>query len=95
MSLDAVLSKIDENMPDATERLLNLLRIPSISTDPAFKADCETAADWLVDDLKSLGVDAQKRPTTGHPMVVGHVDGASDGPRLLAVHHQYGDHGYR
>ena len=37
MSLDAVLAKIDENLPDATERLLNLLRIPSISTDPAFK----------------------------------------------------------
>lgn len=85
MSLDAVLAKIDENLPDATERLLNLLRIPSISTDPAFKRDCDDAADWLVADLQNLGADASKRVTTGHPMVVGHVDG--DGPHLLFYGH--------
>lgn len=85
MSLDAVLAKIDENLPDATERLLNLLRIPSISTDPAFKRDCDDAADWLVAVLQNLGADASKRVTTGHPMVVGHVDG--DGPHLLFYGH--------
>ncbi len=85
MSLDAVLAKIDGNLPDATERLLNLLRIPSISTDPAFKRDCDDAADWLVADLRNLGADASKRVTTGHPMVVGHVDG--DGPHLLFYGH--------
>ncbi|WP_085307240.1 M20/M25/M40 family metallo-hydrolase [Planktotalea arctica] len=85
MSLDDVLAKIDENLPEATERLLKLLRIPSISTDPAFKRDCDDAADWLVADLKTLGVDASKRMTTGHPMVVGHVDG--DGPHLLFYGH--------
>ncbi|WP_293451727.1 M20/M25/M40 family metallo-hydrolase [Planktotalea sp.] len=85
MSLDAVLAKIDENLPEATERLLNLLRIPSISTDPAFKRDCDDAADWLVADLRNLGADASKRVTTGHPMVVGHVDG--DGPHVLFYGH--------
>ena len=45
MSLDAVLAKIDEALPQATNRLLDLLRIPSISTDPAFKADCDRSAD--------------------------------------------------
>ncbi len=76
MTLDAVLDQIDAQMPKATERLLDLLRIPSISTDPAYKSDCDAAADWLVNDLKSIGVDASKRPTTGHPMVVGHAKGA-------------------
>ncbi|MGB7316742.1 MAG: M20/M25/M40 family metallo-hydrolase [Planktotalea sp.] len=85
MSLDAVLAKIDEDLPLATERLLKLLRIPSISTDPAYKRDCDDAADWLVADLKTLGVTASKRMTTGHPMVVGHVDG--DGPHLLFYGH--------
>lgn len=85
MSLDTVLAKIDENLPEATERLLNLLRIPSISTDPAFKRDCDDAADWLVADLRNLGADASKRVTTGHPMVVGHVDG--DGPHVLFYGH--------
>ncbi|MFL4471416.1 M20/M25/M40 family metallo-hydrolase [Tateyamaria armeniaca] len=85
MTLDAVLARIDADLPQATDRLLDLLRIPSISTDPAFKADCDTAADWLVADLQSLGIKAEKRPTPGHPMVVGHVDG--DGPHLLFYGH--------
>ena len=73
MSLDDVLARIDDDLPAATDRLLELLRIPSISTDPAYKEDCDRAADWLVADLQSMGVEAEKRVTPGHPMVVGHV----------------------
>ncbi len=71
MTLDAVLSRIDETLPEACDRLMDLLRIPSISTDPAFAPDCARAADWLVQELKSLGFSASARPTPGHPMVVG------------------------
>ena len=85
MSLNDVLSRIDADLPAATDRLIELLRIPSISTDPAFQADCDTAADWLVADLNSLGIATQKRATPGHPMVVGHLDG--DGPHLLFYGH--------
>ncbi len=67
MSLDAVLARIDETLPAATERLFELLRIPSISTDPAYKADCATAADWLVADLRGLGFDASARAHAGPP----------------------------
>ncbi|MFT4962499.1 MAG: hypothetical protein ACI92Z_003598, partial [Paracoccaceae bacterium] len=35
MSLDDVLARIDADLPAATDRLLDLLRIQSISTDPA------------------------------------------------------------
>ncbi|MDZ4094072.1 MAG: M20/M25/M40 family metallo-hydrolase [Paracoccaceae bacterium] len=85
MSLDAVLARIDQNLPEATDRLLDLLRIPSISTDPAFAQDCDRAADWLVKDLENMGFSASKRPTAGHPMVVAHCDGA--GPHLLFYGH--------
>lgn len=85
MSLDDVLARIDNDLPAATDRLLELLRIPSISTDPAFKADCDRAADWLVADLKSMGVEAEKRATPGHPMVVGHVGEGK--PHLLFYGH--------
>jgi acetylornithine deacetylase/succinyl-diaminopimelate desuccinylase-like protein len=85
MTLDAVLARIDSDLPQATERLMDLLRIPSISTDPAFKDDCQSAADWLVADLQSLGVAAEKRETPGHPMVIGHVPG--HGPHLLFYGH--------
>ncbi|MFT5867095.1 MAG: acetylornithine deacetylase/succinyl-diaminopimelate desuccinylase-like protein [Gammaproteobacteria bacterium] len=85
MTLDPVLAKIDTNLPAATDRLLDLLRIPSISTDPAYKADCDKAADWLVADLKTIGFEASKRPTTGHPMVVAHSGGI--GPHILFYGH--------
>ncbi len=83
--LDPVLSHIDAALPDALERLFALLRIPSISTDPAYKADCDRAADWLVSDLRSIGIAAEKHATPGHPMVTGRADGP--GRHLLLYGH--------
>ena len=85
MTLDAVLTRIDDDLPRALDRLLDLLRIPSISTDPAYKGDCDRAADWLVDDLGAIGFTASKRTTPGHPMVVAHAPGT--GPHLLFYGH--------
>lgn len=87
MPLNDVLARIDTDLPAATARLLDLLRIPSISTDPAFKDDCKTAAAWLVADLESMGISASVRPTPGHPMVVGHVDGPAGSPHVLFYGH--------
>ncbi|SIT84958.1 M20/M25/M40 family metallo-hydrolase [Pontibaca methylaminivorans] len=84
-SLSAVLDHVDAGLPAALERLMGLLRIPSVSTDPAYADHCAAAADWLVADLRSLGIRAESRPTGGHPAVVGHGDGA--GPRLLFYGH--------
>ena len=84
-TLAGVLTRIDAELPQALDRLMHLLRIPSISTDPAFKADCERAADWLVADLESIGFAAAKRPTPGHPMVVAHA--GTGGPHLLFYGH--------
>ena len=85
MTLDAVLSRIDETLPQAIDRLFALLRIPSISTDPAYRAECARAADWLAEDLRGLGFDAAARATSGHPMVVGH--GGEGGRHLLFYGH--------
>ncbi|MFN4158455.1 MAG: M20/M25/M40 family metallo-hydrolase [Gemmobacter sp.] len=84
-ALSGVLARIDAGLPQSIDRLLELLRIPSISTDPAFRADCARAADWLVADLASLGFEATSRPTPGHPMVVAH--GGTGGPHLLFYGH--------
>ena len=85
MTLDAVLARIDATLPEALDRLMSLLRIPSISTDPAFKSDCAVAVDWLVAELNGLGFDASSRPTPGHPMVVAHSPG--NGRHLLFYGH--------
>ncbi|MEO9864988.1 MAG: M20/M25/M40 family metallo-hydrolase [Yoonia sp.] len=85
MTLDPVLAQIDADLDAATARLLDLLRIQSISTDPAYKDQCDAAADWLVDDLASIGFDASKRATPGHPMVMGHT--GDDGTHVLFYGH--------
>ena len=81
-TITPVLSRIDADLPQALDRLAALLRIPSISTDPAHKPDVEAAADWLVKDLTDMGFSARKDPTTGHPMVVA-TGGSETGPHLL------------
>ena len=84
-ALSPVLAEIDASLPQALDRLMALLRVPSISTDPAFKSACDSAADLLVADLASLGFDASKRSTPGHPMVVAHS--GTTGPHLLFYGH--------
>ncbi len=83
--LSDVLDWIDKNLPASLDRLFELLRIESISTDPAYAASCHKAAEWLAAELIALGFDAGARATPGHPIVVGHHPG--EGPHLLFYGH--------
>ncbi|MEA3533324.1 dipeptidase [Rhizobium sp. CC-YZS058] len=86
--LNGVLAKADQTLDAALERLFALVRIPSISTDPAYKEACRKAGQWLVDDLSGLGFTARLHDTPGHPMVVAHHDGARpDAPHVLFYGH--------
>jgi acetylornithine deacetylase/succinyl-diaminopimelate desuccinylase-like protein len=86
--LSPVLDRIDRDLEKSVDRLFALLRIKSISTDPAYAADCRRAAEWLVADLKTIGFEASVRETPGHPMVVAHHDGPSqDSPHILFYGH--------
>lgn len=85
-ALDAVLAHIDETFDDSLERLMTWLRIPSVSTDPAYAGHCREAADWLTAELAAIGFDAATNPTDGHPVVTGH-DRSTPGPTALFYGH--------
>ncbi|SER52152.1 Acetylornithine deacetylase/Succinyl-diaminopimelate desuccinylase [Faunimonas pinastri] len=86
--LERVLKRIDEDLDQSLDRLFSLLRIPSISADPTFKADCRRAAEWCAATLSEVGFEASVRDTQGHPMVVGHYTGAGEGaPHVLFYGH--------
>ncbi len=67
-----VLAEIDSGLEGSLSRLFDFLRIPSISTDPAYKSECRRAAQWAVDQLSGIGFEARVADTNGHPMVVAH-----------------------
>ncbi|KIQ04572.1 hypothetical protein RU07_03350 [Agrobacterium tumefaciens] len=86
--ISPVLSAVDDNLTASLDRLFELVRLKSISTDPSYKAECRKAAEWLVRDLTTIGFDASIRDTAGHPMVVAHHDGAQpDAPHVLFYGH--------
>ncbi len=85
-ALEAVLDRIDQDIDQSVARLFALLRIASVSTDPAYKDQCRAAAEHIAADLKSIGFEATVRPTVGHPVVVGKSNGAT-GPRVLFYGH--------
>ena len=84
--LDAVLAHIEADLNPALERRFELLRVKSISTDPAYASECRACAEWHVADLKSIGFEASAHATPGHPIVVGH-DLSATGPSALFYGH--------
>ncbi|HEM47286.1 MAG TPA: dipeptidase, partial [Alphaproteobacteria bacterium] len=74
---------------DIVHALVELLRIPSVSTLPAHAGDMHRAATWLASYLRDSGLDTvQLISTAGHPVVYSEWLGAGDGaPTLLAYGH--------
>ena len=85
--IEKVLSTLDKQLPQALDRLMDFLRIPSISTDPAHRGDVRAAAEWLRDERAALGFDASVRDTPGHPMVVAHSPRGTRRPLLFYGHY--------
>lgn len=78
--LDAVLDRIDRDLDQSIERLFSFLKIQSISTDPAYKSQCQAAAEFVAADLKSIGFATEVRATEGHPVVVGKTSNGAVNP---------------
>ena len=83
------LTYLEENHERFQNELIELLRIPSISHDPKFKADMDKAAHWLADKLRAMGVNnVEIMPTAGHSVVYGEwLNGGTDAPTVLVYGH--------
>jgi acetylornithine deacetylase/succinyl-diaminopimelate desuccinylase-like protein len=97
MSLSAVLDQLKRDESAAVSRLVDWLRIPSISTDPKFKPDVARAAEWAAAQLRECGLQVEVCPTSvpggkpgsGHPIVLAHSKGDAGyrGPHVLFYGH--------
>jgi acetylornithine deacetylase/succinyl-diaminopimelate desuccinylase-like protein len=86
-ALDKALAHADAHIDDSLERLRQLVAIKSISTDPAYAAECQRAADWLVHELAAEGFAAVARPTPGHPVVVAHAPRVAGPTAVFYAHY--------
>ena len=79
---------VEREQPRLLEELRSFLAIPSISALPAHADDCRRAADWLVQQLFSLGCPTvQLIEGPGHPVVWGESPAVPGAPTLLIYGH--------
>ena len=86
--MSAVESWLQANREAILEDLKTFVRIPSVSTDPAYKDEVARAAAFVALELKQAGLaDAEVRPTGGHPVVTASWRGAPGKPTVLVYGH--------
>jgi acetylornithine deacetylase/succinyl-diaminopimelate desuccinylase-like protein len=79
-----------ERAADFRQQLYQLIRIPSVSTDPERVQDMKRATEWLVQDMQRIGFHrAEVLQTAGHPVVYGEWMGAGDGAPTVLVYGHY------
>lgn len=70
------------------DELIDLLKIPSVSADSAYKADVARAADFVKESMLAAGLDkAEICPTDGHPIVYGEKILDENLPTVLVYGH--------
>lgn len=88
--MNSALSYARQNGERFLAELREVLRIPSISTDPDRKGDMQHAAEWMSSQLRSVGmVNVQIMPTAGHPVVYGEWLEAGRGAPTVMIYGHY------
>lgn len=81
-------SYIKENKERFLNELLDLLRIPSVSADPAYSEHVHATAASIADHLRKIGIDAvEVCPTAGYPVVYGEKIIDPSKPTVLVYGH--------
>jgi len=86
--MQSALQHASHHFPTFVEELVELLKIPSISTDSEYADEVRRCANWLVDHMKAIGVQkVELMETGGHPIIYGeHLVDASK-PTVLVYGH--------
>ncbi len=86
--MDALTRYLEENQSRFLDDLVTVLRIPSVSSDPARKDDVLRCAERVAADLINAGMThAEVVPTAGHPVVYAEWLGAPGAPTALLYGH--------
>ena len=78
---------LDDNQDRFVNELQDLLRIPSVSADPAYSGDVRRAAEFTRDRLAEAGLSVELVETAGHPIVYGEWLQAENAPTVMVYGH--------
>lgn len=89
VNLSAATEYARRSQEEILEGFKTLLRFPSISQDPAYQEQLEACADWIVAQMKRMGLDTcRKLPTAGNPIVYAEwLHAGIDKPTVLIYAH--------
>jgi acetylornithine deacetylase/succinyl-diaminopimelate desuccinylase-like protein len=90
LSSDQIRERVTEQLPGVRRDLEALVRIESVSADPARRAEVDRSAEAVVDLLRAEGFDDVSIESIdgGFPAVIGHRAGPAGAPTvLLYAHH--------
>jgi succinyl-diaminopimelate desuccinylase len=73
--------------PAFEQELCELLRIPSVSADPAYRGELRRAAEWVAERFRRLGFATETIPTAGHPLVYAESPRVPGAPTALVYGH--------
>jgi acetylornithine deacetylase/succinyl-diaminopimelate desuccinylase-like protein len=76
----------EKNREHLLEDFFSYLKFPSVSTDPSRRKDLLACKDWLLEYMKSCGLEVDVWETSGYPTVFGQYQGGK-GPTLLFYGH--------
>lgn len=86
--MDNALQYAINNQDTYKAQLVDLLKIPSISTDSAYAKDVRRAGEWVVADMQRIGLSAELIETERHPLVYGEwLSAGDDKPTVLFYGH--------
>ncbi|HZN32783.1 MAG TPA: dipeptidase [Pirellulaceae bacterium] len=85
--MDEILAYLEKNAGRFEDQLSELLRIPSISADPARGDDVRRAAAWVEEQFRNLGLLTEIVQTSGQPLVVAQSPPVPGKPVVLVYGH--------
>ena len=85
--MSAFIPFLDAHREYFLNKLFELLRIPSISTQPAHADDILSAAKWLKRHFRAIGLEAELVRTSGHPLVFAQSRMQAEKPTVLIYGH--------
>ncbi len=87
--MNSILDYLAANEARFVDELCAYVRFPSVSAQPAHRADLQACADWLRQRCQAIGLETELCPTPGHPIVLARTprSGGRNKPHYVVYGH--------